>query len=59
MANGLAHVHAAFDELMLLPDYGPINVALAGAVSNYADGDPVWPILVGPLGAESPKRSQH
>jgi hypothetical protein len=50
MGIGLADVHAAFDELLLMPDRGAINVALAGIVANYATGDPVWPLLVGPPG---------
>ena len=33
-----------------MPDHGAINVALAGVVANYATGDPVWPLLVGPPG---------
>ena len=49
-ARGLADVHAVFDELLLMPDHGAINVALAGVVANYATGDPVWPLLVGPPG---------
>jgi hypothetical protein len=48
--DALANVLAAFDELLLMPDHGAILVALAGIVSNYADGDPVWPLLVGPPG---------
>jgi hypothetical protein len=46
----LAEVHSAFDDLLLMPDHGAINVALAGVVSNYSIGDPVWPLLVGPPG---------
>ena len=34
-----------------MPDHGAIYVALAGAVANYASGDPVWPLLVGPSGS--------
>ena len=48
---GLDEVRAAFDELLLMPDHGAIYVALAGAVANYASGDPVWPLLVGPSGS--------
>jgi hypothetical protein len=48
---GLEDVHAAFDELLLLPDRGAVDVALAGIVANYATGDPVWPLLVGPSGS--------
>lgn len=43
-------VLAAFDELLLMPDHGAILVALAGVVANYASGDVVWPLLVGPPG---------
>jgi hypothetical protein len=43
-------VHEAFAELLLLPDFSAVDVALAGVVANYADGDPVWPLLVGPPG---------
>lgn len=49
-ACGLGDVLAAFDELLLMPDHGAIVVALAGVVANYATGDPVWPLLVGPSG---------
>jgi hypothetical protein len=48
---GLEEVLAAFDELLLLPDHGAVLVALAGVVANYATGDPVWPLLVGPPGS--------
>jgi hypothetical protein len=33
-----------------MPDHGAILLALAGVVANYADGDVVWPLLVGPPG---------
>jgi hypothetical protein len=46
----LGDVLAAFDELLLLPDHGPPIVAMAGVVANYATGDVVWPLLVGPPG---------
>lgn len=46
----LDEVLAAFDELLLMPDRGAILVALAGVVANYAPGDVVWPLLVGPPG---------
>jgi hypothetical protein len=49
--SGLEGVVAAFDELLLLPDHGAVHIALAGVVANYADGDPVWPLLVGPPGS--------
>jgi hypothetical protein len=49
--SGLEDVLAAFDELLLMPDHGAILVALAGVVANYADGDAVWPLLVGPPGS--------
>jgi hypothetical protein len=48
---GLEEVLAAFDELLLLPDHGAVELALAGVVANYATGDPVWPLLVGPPGS--------
>jgi hypothetical protein len=47
---GLGDVLAAFHELLLLPDESAVLIALAGVVANYADGDPVWPLLVGPPG---------
>jgi hypothetical protein len=50
-ACSLDEVLAAFDELLLMPDHGAIHVALAGTVANYANGDPVWPLLVGPSGS--------
>jgi primase-polymerase (primpol)-like protein len=40
----------AFGELLVLPDPGPVEIALAAVVANYASGDPVWPLLVGPPG---------
>jgi hypothetical protein len=46
----LDEVVAAFDELLLMPDHGAIYVTLAGIVANYAKGDVVWPLLVGPPG---------
>lgn len=46
----LGDVLAAFDEFLLMPDRGAILAALSGIVSNYATGDPVWPLLVGPPG---------
>jgi hypothetical protein len=48
---GLEDVLEAVDELLILPDRGAVYVALAGVVANYADGDPVWPLLVGPPGS--------
>lgn len=50
-ASGLEDVLETFDELLLLPDHGAVYVALAGVVANYAVGDPVWPLLVGPPGS--------
>jgi hypothetical protein len=47
---GLEEVIAVFDELLLLPDRGAVYAALAGIVANYAEGDVVWPLLVGPPG---------
>jgi hypothetical protein len=49
-ATPLDDVLIAFDDLLLMPDHGAILVALAGVVANYADGDVVWPLLVGPPG---------
>lgn len=49
-AIGLEDVHAAYRELLLLPDTGAVSVTLAGIVANYATGDAVWPLLVGPPG---------
>ena len=51
LRSGLEHVLAAFDELLLLPDHGAVHVTLAGTVANYAKGDLVWPLLVGPPGS--------
>jgi hypothetical protein len=48
---GLEDVLEAFDELLLMPDHGAILVSLAGVVANYATGDVVWPLLVGPPGS--------
>ena len=42
----LSEVHAAFDELLFLPDHDAVNVTLAGVVANYATGDAVWPLLL-------------
>jgi hypothetical protein len=47
---GLEEVVAVFEELLLMPDHGAILIALAGIVANYAEGDVVWPLLVGPPG---------
>jgi hypothetical protein len=47
---GLEDVLAAFDDLLLMPDHGAVYVTLAGVVANYATGDAVWPLLVGPQG---------
>jgi hypothetical protein len=47
---GLDDVLAVFDELLLMPDHGAVYVTLAGVVANYATGDAVWPLLVGPPG---------
>jgi hypothetical protein len=33
-----------------MPDHGAVYVTLASIVANYASGDPVWPLLVGPPG---------
>ena len=46
----LEEVLGTFDDLLLMPDHGAILLALAGVVANYADGDSVWPLLVGPPG---------
>ncbi len=46
----LAAVLSAFEELLVLPDPGAVEIALAAIVANYADGDAVWPLLVGPPG---------
>jgi hypothetical protein len=46
----LAAVFDAFADLLVLPDPGAIEVALASVVANYAPGDVVWPLLVGPPG---------
>jgi hypothetical protein len=48
--SGLEDVLAAYDDLLLMPDHGAVYVTLAGVVANYASGDPVWPLLVGPPG---------
>ena len=47
---GLEGVLEAFGELLILPDSGPVKIALASVVANYAPGDVVWPLLVGPPG---------
>jgi putative DNA primase/helicase len=46
----LGAVLDAFGELLVMPDPGAVEVALAAIVANYAPGDPVWPLLVGPPG---------
>lgn len=48
--GGLDDVLTVFDELLLMPDHGAIVIALAAIVANYAEGDVVWPLLVGPPG---------
>lgn len=40
----------AFGELLVMPDPGAVELALAAIVANYAPGDVVWPLLVGPPG---------
>jgi hypothetical protein len=40
----------AFAELLVMPDPGAVEIALASVVANYAPGDAVWPLLVGPPG---------
>jgi hypothetical protein len=47
---GLDDVLSAFGDLLILPDPGPVKIALASVVANYAPGDVVWPLLVGPPG---------
>jgi len=47
---GLEDVLGAFGELLILPDPSPVKIALASIVANYAPGDVVWPLLVGPPG---------
>ena len=46
----LAPILDAFGELLVMPDPGAVEIALAAIVANYAPGDPVWPLLVGPPG---------
>ena len=46
----LAAILEAFGELLVMPDPGAVEVAIAGIVANYAPGDPVNPLLVGPPG---------
>jgi hypothetical protein len=46
----LQDVIDAFGELLVMPDPGAIEVALASIVANYARGDSVWQLLVGPPG---------
>jgi hypothetical protein len=49
-SRSLDHVIGAFDDLMLMPDHGPVIVTLAGTVANYAEGDAVFVLEVGPPG---------
>jgi hypothetical protein len=49
-ACGLGAVLDAFAELLVMPDPGSVEIALAAIVANYAPGDAVWPLLVGPPG---------
>lgn len=44
----LAELHAVFARWLYLPDNGAVTVALAAVAANRVDGDPVWPLLVGP-----------
>ena len=37
---GLGAIVEAFDELLVMPDPGAVEIALASVVANYADGDP-------------------
>jgi hypothetical protein len=59
LSCGLEEVIAAFDELLLLPDRGAVYAALAGIVANYAEGDVVWPLLVGPPAAARARSSRR
>lgn len=47
---GLEGIVEAFGELLVMPDPGAVELALASIVANYAPGDAVWPLLVGPPG---------
>lgn len=47
---GLQDVLDVFGELLVMPDPGAVEIALASVVANYAPGDVVWPLLVGPPG---------
>lgn len=46
----LGAILEAFGELLVMPDTGAVEIALAAIVANYAPGDCVWPLLVGPPG---------
>ena len=46
----LEDVEAAFSELLVMPDTGALRVTLASAVANYAPGDALGTLLVGPPG---------
>ncbi len=37
-------------ELIVLPSSQPILLMLAGAIANYATGDPLWPLIIGAPG---------
>jgi uncharacterized membrane protein len=46
----LGAILEAFGELLVMPDAGAVEIALSAVVANYAPGDCVWPLLVGPPG---------
>jgi hypothetical protein len=37
-----------FKNWLYLPDTGIVTVTMAAVAANLADGDPVWPLLIGP-----------
>lgn len=51
LVGGLDEVVAAFRRWLYLPDPGVVKVVLATVAANYAPGDPVWLVLVGPPGS--------
>jgi hypothetical protein len=50
-SSSLADVHAAFGRWLHMPDLAPLHVLLGAVAANRMQGDPVWPMFVGPPGS--------
>jgi hypothetical protein len=50
-SSSLADVCAVFGRWLHMPDPAPLYVLLAAVAANRMQGDPVWPMFVGPPGS--------